>query len=265
MMQFFKANSYIDFKSYDKNNDGSISSNELQILFIASGNEGAVSMSAPNAWAHQSSFSSGVSVDGVFVMKSGSGNYSIFGERHSSNKTATIGIIVHELSHAIFNLPDLYDIDKSSAGIGYFGLMGFGVWGKKNSTSQPGSSPTHMCAWSKIESGFISPKIISSNNKNIEINGTSTSKYGILKIQTNNPKEYFLLENRSSGGYDDGLSVLRGLFGGPYQGGLAIWHIDENQRRSDNGDNNDENHKLVDLEEASNAGMDNNSDYGGPL
>ncbi len=57
-----------------------------------------------------------------------------------------IGPFAHELGHAL-GLPDLYDYDGSSAGIGYWGLMGSG----NNNTS---TSPAHLCAWSKTELGW---------------------------------------------------------------------------------------------------------------
>ncbi len=63
-----------------------------------------------------------------------------------------IGVFCHEFGHA-FGLPDLYDTDGGSSGIGHWGLMGSGSWNSP-------SSPSHMCAWSKIELGWITPAVV---------------------------------------------------------------------------------------------------------
>ena len=59
-----------------------------------------------------------------------------------------------------------------------------------------------------------------------------------------------MLENIGHDGYQAGLDYLLG--GNDNTSGIAIWHIDDNQ--SNNGA--DYNHKLVDLEEAAEAGLD---------
>ena len=50
----------------------------------------------------------------------------------------------HELGHSMFALPDLYDRDYSSRGIGSWSLMAGGSW---NGPSGLGSSPAHPDAW----------------------------------------------------------------------------------------------------------------------
>ena len=74
------------------------------------------------------------------------------------------------------------------------------------------------------------------------------NSYQPLRLNTQDPNEYFLIENRSSSGYDAGLYILDEI---PFPGGLAIWHIDETQT-----DNDNENRKLVDLEEADGFHLD---------
>ncbi|HSG27796.1 MAG TPA: M6 family metalloprotease domain-containing protein, partial [Candidatus Krumholzibacterium sp.] len=60
-----------------------------------------------------------------------------------------IGVYCHEFGHA-FGLPDLYDTNGGSAGIGHWGLMGSGSWNRP-------ASPAHMCAWAKMELGWVVP------------------------------------------------------------------------------------------------------------
>ena len=63
-----------------------------------------------------------------------------------------IGVFCHEFGHA-FGLPDLYDADGGGQGIGHHGLMGAGNWNTP-------SNPAHMCAWSKMEMGWIVPTAV---------------------------------------------------------------------------------------------------------
>jgi len=71
---------------------------------------------------------------------------------------ATIGTLTHELGHNI-GLPDLYDRDGSSQGAGTHCLMASGSWANAPG-EYPGASPTHLCAWSKIQMGFLTPTVI---------------------------------------------------------------------------------------------------------
>ena len=64
-----------------------------------------------------------------------------------------------------------------------------------------------------------------------------------------------MLENIGHDGYQAGLDYLIG--GNNNTSGIAIWHIDENQ-----SGNSDYTHKLVDLEEAADAGLDLGSHNG---
>ncbi len=250
------ADPYINFASYDTNFNGEIERNELQIMFLTAGGEQATGL-RPGIWAHMS-YINGESFDGVSVMQYPTGSYTVFGERHfafdGSGNNATIGIMAHELGHGVFNLPDLYDIDGSSAGIGGFGLMGSGSWGYKQ-TQVPGESPSHMSAWSKFESSFLVQNDQEINNNNIPINATGNSSYTALKVPTQNANEYFLLENRSISGYDAGLYMLDDIPANiPFAGGLAIWHIDESQT-----DNRDDARRLVDLVEADSFYLDSSA------
>jgi len=253
------ADQYIDISQYDSNHNGAISPDEMLIIFIIAGNEDAYS--GANAklgvWAHQSctSIVNTPSLDDTKLMGCNvGGNYAVFGERHGY-EDATIGIIAHELGHAAFDLPDLYDTTEKSAGVGYFALMGSGMWGRDGLADSPGNTPTHMCAWSKIKNHWIQPQSIEhASNLHVNFHATSSREFNIIKIPIND-HEYFLLENRDNSGYDRGLETIAFYF----NGGLAIWHIDENiiaDNMASNTVNDDVNHKGVDLEEAARATLD---------
>jgi M6 family metalloprotease-like protein len=63
-----------------------------------------------------------------------------------SSTLIDIGVFCHEFGHA-FGLPDLYDTDGGSQGVGWWCLMGSGNW------NQP-TNPGHMSAWSKSFLGW---------------------------------------------------------------------------------------------------------------
>jgi len=247
--------SKVNFAAYDTNSNGAIKYDELQIMFLVAGGETATGHAdAGSVWAHKSSISTGPTHDGVSLMKSGNcceGNYSVFGERQGGNARSydsTIGVIAHELGHSAFLLPDLYDYDKSSAGIGSFGLMGGGCWGSKPGDTYSGETPTHMTALMKIRSGFVTPTVISSDGT-YTANDINSSSHNIFKIQSGTSGEYFLLQNRNAVGYDQALNILQGS--GTYAGGLLITHNSDNV----SGNTNDS-HRVVDIEEANNPKND---------
>jgi M6 family metalloprotease-like protein len=269
------ADPFIDYGAYDRDGNGYIGYNELQVIFIVAGYEDAYSGGtvAPGIWAHSYCLSSSVApqADGVSLLECiGAGRYSLFGERHGVysrtgaivEHDATVGIIAHELGHSAFLLPDLYDTDGSSGGIGYYGLMGGGSWGASDETDYPGNTPVHPCAWSKIESGWVTPQVVGNANvETVSLNQSAAPSFNIVKVPISG-SEYFLLENRDNSGYDRGLFML----GGDFDGGLALWHIDEEiiaAKDPTNTVNNDETHKGVDLEEAARPQLDTAPESGG--
>ena len=255
-----------DFKYYDKNNDNRITPDELIVMYVLAGEEDAYSggMNASGVWAHVDCTTDSYTHDGVKMLGcSSGGKYAVFGERHydshDDSHDATIGIIAHELGHATFDLPDLYY--GSSTRIGYYGLMANGSWGQADISEEAGDTPTHMCAWSKIDTGWYSTS--SSSDTDLLVHATGSTDYNIIKVPINgDPDEYFLVENRGDYGYDTGLKEINDA----YVGGMAIWHIDETvirSKRASNSINSDLTHKGVDLEEA--AGPSVNYGNGDPV
>ncbi|WP_347548448.1 cell wall-binding repeat-containing protein [Pseudalkalibacillus hwajinpoensis] len=230
----------VNYHQYDENGDGYISVDELHIVTIVAGGEGSYNDPSPRVWGHKYGlFSEAPTLDGVSVGNIYyNGGYTQFGEMHGDHM-ATIGIIAHELGHDL-GLPDLYDRDGSSLGIDVHSVMAGGSWAYQNG-EDVGQTPTHFDPWSKIQLGFVTPEIVSSSKK-VNINSIKNDNYNVIQIQTDDPSEYFLIENRQYDGYD------RGLENRTVSGGVAMWHIDEDQVWEGN---DDEGHKLVDLEEAS--------------
>ncbi len=251
------ADPFIDYSSYDTNSDGFVDSDELAVVVVVAGYERAYSSAyTPSVWGHKWSigfFVGAPTVDGVVLgdFHGGNGGYAQFGEIHRSNSgnqhQATMGIMVHELGHLIFGLPDLYDTDGSSSGIGAWGVMGGGSWGQANVDPWAGQTPVLPCAWTKLELGWVD-----------QIEGTGTESFtaagdpsagptnSVRRASTPVSTQYFLVENRRPVGYDLGLQRYLGAS----FGGLAIWHIDDTKSSNSNDAN-----RWVDLEEADGTQM----------
>ncbi len=134
----------------------------------------------------------------------------------------TMGVFAHEYGHAL-GLPDLYDYDFSSQGVGNWSLMAYGTW---NGVMRDGDRPAHLDAWSKYKLGWITPTPISSGSPRSPIIQPAyayASSYQLLDGGPTVGGEYFLIENRQKGGFDAGLPGS----------GLLIWHIDESRSTND--------------------------------
>ncbi len=221
----------INFAQFDSNSNGVLETIELNIVTVVAGYERAYDMSTPSIWAHSWAISSLYRFDGKSTAK-----YTQQGERQG-NHMATIGVLCHELGHNI-GLPDLYDYGYDSDGIGIHSLMAGGSWGYAG--TYPGESPTHLDAYCKARLGFAAPVVVSERNVQYSLYADSAN-YNVYRLNTSRTGEYFLFENRQFIGFDDALQ-----HDGVKSGGVAIWHVDENVTTR----NENELHKLVDLEEA---------------
>ncbi len=164
-----------------------------------------------------------------------------------------VGITAHELGHSL-GLPDLYDYGYDSPGVGLFSLMASGSWGA-GPGDEDGYTPVHLDAWSKAKLGFIKPTMIpSSEHKTINVSSFDKG-YNVYKITSDvNPKQYFLIENRQQIGFDKGMYWFGLKFEYNNDGGILIYHIDEEVEAARGMINSNQNHKAVDVEES--GGLD---------
>ena len=203
------ADASIDFSQYDNDGDGYVDA--LVIAHSGPGRE--FTGSADDIHSHKWGISPRQK-DGVYVYE-----YAMQPEYLSVSGDMTIGVFCHELGH-VFGLPDHYDTDYSSQGVGQFCVMSYGSWNGTN-----GSSPAHPSAWCRKELGFATPVNVTSNriNESIQEVENGGSIYRMWSNGDSTGDEYFLIENRQQTGFDSGLP----------SSGLLIWHIDEAKTNND--------------------------------
>ncbi len=228
------ADAEIDFSKYDKDGDGYV-----DFVFI-------ILRSRPHNFIIGPAVGiAGLGLESPFVTNDRGGPMGKImidegATLEQGNFSYTVGVMAHEYGH-ILGLPDLYDTtildpelppEEDSAGIGLWGLMGYGALGWHGD-----DGPNPLCAWSKAELGWIGTNndsliTVTQNRSRLVINDIGAGG-SVYKIPISS-SEYFLLVNRQASGsyYDRNIP----------QSGLLIWHIDEFRS------NKEEEHKKVDLE-----------------
>ncbi|MGB9723321.1 MAG: M6 family metalloprotease domain-containing protein [Chloroflexia bacterium] len=215
------VNGVVNFSNYDNDGDGYAE----PIMLIHAGPGAEFTGDPHDIWSHSWSLRNPRNYDGVTIA-----DYVIMPEYWTtvspSTSDMTIGVFVHEMGHGFWNLPDLYDRDYSSRGIGRWSLMAGGSWNGPNSGGwgSDGSSPAWPDAWSRVQMGFAIATNILSNVSGKQIPQAYNNPppaQTVLKLRSSAlaGQEYFLLENRqrTAGTYDEYLPG----------DGLLIWHVDE--------------------------------------
>ena len=235
-----KADNTTDFSQFDTNGDGVV--DHLFIVHAGQAEEG-MGGARNDIWSHNwAVLDANLSAPGTQpLMADGVQIYSY----SMVSEYSPVGTWAHEFGHDL-GLPDLYDIDGSSLGVGRWDIMGTGSW------NGGGKYPSELSAWSKVKLGWVTPIDVSGPLHNISLEQVETGG-PIYRLHIGDPqssKEYFLLENRQLVGFDQKLPGK----------GLLIWHIDDSQTS-----NTDDAHRLVDLEEADEATAgDSPNDAGDP-
>lgn len=206
------ADPLVNFGQFDTDNDGYVDA----IDFIHSGYGAEVNGAPVNSiWSHQGS------LPGDWTSADNNGNSvkvkvrpyhteaALWGT--SGTDITRIGVICHETGH-FFGLPDLYDTDYTSRGLGNWCMMA-NSWG----FAQDQLRPPHFSAWCKAFLGWTTPS--ESLDPATFILGQAETFGHAAKITHGYPDgEYLLIENRQPVGMDVNIP----------QGGLAVYHVDEN-------------------------------------
>ena len=247
-----KLDNQVDWTQYDFDGDSVVD----LVVFIQPAMDGACGGTTNNhLWSHRFVLTGGSyathSRDALgrrivvadYTLQSGLGG----ADGCDTSQLMPVGTVAHETGHG-FGLPDLYDTDGTSEGVGEYSLMGSG-----NYTSP--FSPTRMDAWSLNELGWVTILPIStSNTYGVGAAPTSDTAF-YLPVGGANPRgEYFLLENRQGVQSDSAMTHYHCQVWfnvgspPPCGGGLLIWHVDSAQLVAGvttPGPNNDFNHVNV--------------------
>ncbi len=221
------ADRTVDFGPYDNDGNGYVDA----FVVVHAGRGGEATGEPGDIWSHKWVLPEEYAADGTRVFA-----YLTIPE------DARIGVSAHELGHLLFGLPDLYDIDDTSEGVGNWCLMGGGSW------NGGGDLPAHPSAWCKLRQGWVEEvEVHSAGTVTFQDVKDGRKVHRLWRDGTRGP-EYFLVENRQQSGYD---ALIPG-------GGLLVWHVDDEQP-----DNSDENHQLVGLVQADGRrDMDRNRNRG---
>lgn len=231
----------VDFSKYDNDSNGYVDG----LIVVHSGSGAEFSGSTSDIWSHKWGIIPRQK-DGVYVS-----SYSIQPEYWITPGDITIGVYAHEIGH-VFGLPDLYDLDGTSRGIGRWSLMANGSW-----NGSLGNSPAHPDAWCRCQLGFCTPTIVGDQMSGASIPAIENTPTAFrLWPDGGGTTEYFLIENRQKTGYDASLPGS----------GMLIWHVDESQSSNDNEwypGHTSSGHYRIALEQADGLyQMEQNTSYG---
>ncbi len=268
--------SHVNFANYDKDQNGYISSQEMQIIFIVAGGELSYGGEIRNSiWAHSWNFDDDTRppiVNGITLLayskdKSKLGAYAAFGAEHRESDTkrhkATIGIMTHEIGHSLYGLLDLYDTSTGGSGLGAYDLMSDGAWGENKNSRYPGEVPTQFSTFSKIGAAQVA-SITKVSGESIDLKCSANE---FIKLPTAQTNEYFLIECRDTKreDSDSAFNYFDPKF--PKDKLVAIaYHVDESKRElqdlpnSENGKQTSTHHYMVSvLEKDTSSLMTNKS------
>jgi immune inhibitor A len=214
----------VDFSAYDNDGDGYTE----PIVLIHAGPEGFLTGDPWDIWGH--SWTMGArNHDGVWINR-----YTITAEYWATVEPGwsdmTIGPVCHEMGHGFWDMPDMYDYDGSSVGLGRYSLMSNGWTNGPNAGAWgvDGSSPAWPDAWDRLWAGFDAYENLLAPADAFAFMPVETTPGAVMRLKSGplTIDEYFLLENRQpiSGTYDEYLPA----------NGLFIWHVEERYGNNNN-------------------------------
>lgn len=200
----------IDYSLYDNDGDGSCD----VVIFIYAGNGEAQSGIANTIWPCQwnlesSDYSRSITIGGTRI-----NNFAVFNELNgtSSSKIDGIGTFAHEFSHCL-GLPDYYSTGYATFyGMGSWSLMDYGSY------NDDGYTPLGYSAYDKLVMGWIDdiPEPEPGSTLTLPVFNQGTADTDVAyRLASNDPNEYYVIENRACQGWDSYMN----------DEGLLIYHV----------------------------------------
>ncbi len=218
----------IDFKKYDRDNDGKIDNVYVFYAGYGEASSGIKETVWPHSWDISDATEDIILFDGVQL-----DHYACSNElTYPGTGIAGIGTFCHEFSH-VLGLPDLYATQ-------YTGAFTPGAWSlmDQGSYNNDEKTPPYLSVYERYALGWLDPIEIGEGAEHTL--DTISKNVGYI-VKTNKETEYFLLENRQQVAWD---KYIPGH-------GMLIWHIDYTDYAWEyNIVNNSASHQCVDIEEA---------------
>jgi M6 family metalloprotease-like protein len=190
-----KADATFDFSIYDTNGDGVLDPRELGIVIVIPQNSafGTVRVPASQQYpAWQPLVVDGVTIPLIAEVYAGS--------------PPNMGAFVHETSHLLFNLPDMYFAFYNPYDAGAYSIMDACYW------------DAHLDPFHKIHLGWLQPTIVRHSGWYTIYPVESAGEAYVLMDPAHGEKEYFIVENRGRSQHYDTMLP---------DSGLAVWHVME--------------------------------------
>lgn len=222
-----EAAKYMDFEKYDKDGNGALDYTELTISFIIAGyNTKFTSSATTNQKFGLHNFmlatGSGVQIGKVVVMSGSQGaRFTYDGECMANNTGIKFGSPAHELGH-VLGARDLYTASGYTwvGGPGDIALNGGGSYLSYSGESK-GSSPAAIEPYYQTAYGFRNPTVATDGFYTLYSKESKKGTYNIIRVNTADPREYYLIENRYYAGTDTYDAIQTSAKA------IQIWHVDE--------------------------------------
>lgn len=204
---------YSDWSNFDSNNDGFV---DMVLLIFAghadgdytSGNKSISGIYPRSGWLDFSSNGNGTTISGVSGLKWS--RYLYVNDLASGSASRdNLATALHELGHALFDLPDYYNSSSGSpsygSNMGYWDTMDYGMY-FKSSGAQGVNAVPGLSAYSRMLNGWVTPRELTYGQ---HVTLRPLNEYpDACMIKTVNDNVYYILEARhaKSGSWDDGLA-----------------------------------------------------------
>jgi M6 family metalloprotease-like protein len=203
--QLQAADQYVNFASFDANNDGKVAQDELAVVSYVVAGAGATGCGQTNG-------TSALTLDGKNL-----GELRLAGSVTDANLLTQF----HELAHDILGTPDIWNLPVYG-----FDLHGTTCFGD----GANGTRYFNLGAWQKMNLGWINPTVVTKDGFYDVPRADTNPTAFILYDPDKGTNDYFMVENRESAAatYDAGIS----------DSGLVIWLADNSAPVDSNNVNN---------------------------